>query len=341
MNPCVVYLAQNTEKDFQYGRDSRSMLERSLDLFFANYNNRFQHHVLIFHEGDFSPKDQLDIAKGRSNIFFKEIQFEVPSILPRHEVPEVWTDGKGSYSGMGCRHMCHFYGYDIFQILLDMGYDWMMRLDDDSFIHTPISYNLFEYMQQRRLRYAYRVAILDAKQSSRGFKDIISAYLKAERIKPTFWKKERVSWGHQALVAIEAFVRWSANHLGVPKEKFFPSALRVYPFWNYYNNFYIADLTFWVKPEVKSFLNFLSRTGGTYKYRWGDHLIQTAAVQLFMPQNEVHQFKEWTYEHASIRKDHLIFGGIYPGKGQKSSKAVKHFKKKYQKLTTHYFWSKA
>lgn len=39
MNPAIVYLAQNTPKDLQYGRDARSMLQKSLALLFKNYND--------------------------------------------------------------------------------------------------------------------------------------------------------------------------------------------------------------------------------------------------------------------------------------------------------------
>ena len=70
MKAAIAYLAQNTQKDRQYGRDSRSLLEKSLDLLYENYNARFKNDVFIFHKGDFKPRDQEVIAKGR-----KEIQF--------------------------------------------------------------------------------------------------------------------------------------------------------------------------------------------------------------------------------------------------------------------------
>src|SRR5437764_12544322 len=104
MKGAIVYLAQNTPKDTQYGRDSRTMLEKSLDLLFKNYNDQFRHDVLIFHEGDFSPRDQSEVAKGRPEIQFKRITFAVPNFIPRDEVPEIWTDGISRF-GMGHRHM--------------------------------------------------------------------------------------------------------------------------------------------------------------------------------------------------------------------------------------------
>ncbi|MCP4833901.1 MAG: hypothetical protein GY895_03975, partial [Phycisphaera sp.] len=46
MNPAIIYLAQNTPCDSQYGRDSRTMLVRSLDLLYENYNARFGHRII-------------------------------------------------------------------------------------------------------------------------------------------------------------------------------------------------------------------------------------------------------------------------------------------------------
>ncbi|MCP4907778.1 MAG: hypothetical protein GY910_22625, partial [bacterium] len=135
MNPAIIYLAQNTPRDSQYGRDSRTMLVRSLDLLYENYNDRFGHQIIIFHEGDFSSRDQAEIAAGRSEIRFEAIRFDVPDFLRTEDVAEVW---RGFHQfGMGHRHMCRFYSLELFDILDSMGIDWYFRMDDDSFLHSP------------------------------------------------------------------------------------------------------------------------------------------------------------------------------------------------------------
>ena len=37
-----------------------------------------------------------------------------------------------------------------------MGYKWMIRFDDDSEIHYPIPYNLFDHMRTRGKLYGFR-----------------------------------------------------------------------------------------------------------------------------------------------------------------------------------------
>lgn len=336
MNPCIVYLAQNTPKDPQYGRDSRGMLEKSLDLLFQNYNDAFQHDVLIFHEGDFDESSQIEVKKGRSQIRFREINFAIPEFLNPREIPEKWD---GIY-GIGQRHMARFFCYSIFPILNDLGYDWYMRLDDDSFIHTKINYNLFEFMAANQCDYGYRAILKEPLRPTYGFSEMVLAYIKAERIKPVSFLQ---NFDHSLALNNEHFSlkgrlkKRVTNIIDRLSEKLnhdlnnWPRATE----WNrqtYYNNFHITRVGFWMTPEVQSFLSYFDRVGGNYKYRWSDHIVQTAAIQIFMPDHRIHHFQDFTYEHATIKKGKLEWGGIFPGTDDNELLAVNNFKKQYGKL---------
>lgn len=335
MNPCIVYLAQNTAKDLQYARDSRSMLEKSLDLLFKNYNEQFKHPVLIFHEGDFDEDSQHSICKGRKEIQFHKINFQIPSFLNPAEIPEIWD---GSF-GMGHRHMIRFYAIQIFAILKDLGYNWFFRMDDDSFIHSKINYNLFEFMQKNGYEYGYRVDIKEPQRTSYGFSEMIVAYLKAERIKPEFFYE---NFAGSKLVNNEYFSlkgklkRLLTNVLDGLAEKInhdlnnWPASAE-WNRWGFYNNFFITKLDFWFQPEVQALLSHFDRTGGIYKYRWNDLIFQTAVVQIFLPPKKVYKFTDWTYEHATLKNGKLDWGGIYPAKGDENSAIVLDFKNTFGK----------
>lgn len=335
MNPCIVYLAQNTPRDLQYGRDSRAMLEQSLDLLYENYNDDFAHDVLIFHEGDFDDRSQNEVRKGREEIKFHEIQFKVPNFLNPDEIPVLW-DGK---YGMGHRHMARFYYLSIFDILDGLGYDWFMRMDDDSFIHSKIDYDLFEFMDRCGYDYGYRAAIKEPQRPTHGFSEMVFAYLKAERIKPyTFLDNFDAS--HNVNNEYFSFKGWVKRKITLLLDKLSEKLnhdLNNWPApteWNrltYYNNFLITRIGFWKQSDVQSFIQYFDRVGGTYKYRWTDHIVQTAAVQIYLPENKVYQFDDWTYEHATIRLGKLEWGGIFPGKNDTDLSAVKQFEQMYGK----------
>jgi len=336
MKPCIVYLAQNTPKDPQYGRDSRAMLEKSLDLLYKNYNDTFRHDILIFHEGDFDATSQEAVKNGRKEIQFQEIQFEIPSFLNPSEIPEKWD---GVY-GIGQRHMARFFCYSIFHILAELGYDWFMRLDDDSFIHSKIDYNLFDFMADNEYDYGYRAILKEPLRPTYGFSEMVLAYIKAERIKSESFFEH---FDNSIVVNSEYFsfkgrIKKSiTNIIDKLSEKLnhdlnnWPAATE----WNrqtYYNNFLITRIGFWLQPEVQSFLSYFDRVGGNYKYRWSDHIVQTAAIQIFMDRNRTHLFTDFTYEHATIKKGKLEWGGIFPGLNDASCTAVKSFQKEYGKL---------
>jgi alpha 1,2-mannosyltransferase len=325
MNPAIVYLAQNTRKDRTYGRDSRALLEKSLDLLFENYNNKFKHSVIIFHEGDFRPKDQQEVAKNRNEIQFREIHFEVPSFLKS----ESGIDKTLGQYGMGYRHMIRFFALLVFDKLDELGYDWFMRLDDDSFIHSKIDYNLFEFMEKKGYEYGYRVEQCEGKCGMLGFEETVLDYIASERIKPAFF------YEHLKRSSIKIILKNGVKTILMklnPSRSYSLEPLYEYDRWIYYNNFFITKLSFWKRPDVRSFLHHLDRTGGGYKYRWGDACQQSVAVQTFMPKEKVYKFKDWTYEHATLASNgKLLFGGIFEGKSIRRSDYVKEFIRLYGK----------
>ncbi len=239
MRPAIVYLAQNTRKDLQYGRDSRSMLQKSLKLLYENYNNQFKHDVLIFHEGDFGEKDQVDFTCGRKEIRFIKTHFEIPNYLPKEEIPEIWTGGGKTGFGIGHRHLIRFYAVQIFDILDKLGYDWFMRLDDDSFIHSRIGYDLFKFMEQNDYDYGYRVDIRESEGATRGFGESVLAYIKSENITPVFLNEhlEPAALRVQLKNLIKAVIMRA-----IRKKKYVLMPSFTYDRWGYYNNFFITRI---------------------------------------------------------------------------------------------------
>ncbi len=350
MNPAIVFLVQNTPRDPQYGRDSRTLLDKSLELLFKNYNDQFKHPVLIFHEGDFSPKDQEEVAAGRPEVRFHEIEFKVPDFLKDEQIPEQW---QGFHRfGMGHRHMCRFYSLQIFDVLEDLGIDWYFRMDDDSFFHSPIHYDLFEFMQENGFEYGYRVDVQDGLDVTRGFGESVLAYLIAEDIDPYFFYEHMIKnpglkyWSDRKMNDLKNCIKRYLNDRYPAKKHLlwkWPSApgfvrRAVYDRKGYYNNFHITRVAFWKSLQVQRFLHHFDRLGGNYKYRWNDLVLQSAAVQVFCPKMKLHKFTDWTYEHATIQNEKLFFGGIYEGKDDRGSAVVREFKQKYGRTHTKQTW---
>jgi hypothetical protein len=174
----IVYLTQRKRHSTYHHRDPFSLFLKSLRLLYDNYlshgSNAENVDLYVLHTGDFLPEDYwllydciggLDILKlvniGNTSYW------KLPSALEGEDVANWRYSGKkGRTRGkrksaeidfsLGYRHMCRFMSIGIWDFFgTYKKYVW--RLDEDSFVHSSISYNMFDYMEQRDYVYGYRL----------------------------------------------------------------------------------------------------------------------------------------------------------------------------------------
>jgi alpha 1,2-mannosyltransferase len=303
MNPVIVYLAQNTRTDEQHGRTSRDMLERSLDYLYAFYNRRFKQDIVIFHEGDFTQLDQREIIKGRAEIRFEQVTFEIPDRPYKHFVADYWYENGAKHYcwNLGHRHMCRFYGITLWETVAKLGYDWVMRFDDDSFLLSEVKYDLFKHLADNGYRYGYRVDCWEPESLCVGFQALVEQHLCERRLRAPIYRGLRN--------------RKPGDFVG------------------YYNNWFATDVNFWLAADVQDFLQRVDETGNIYLRRWNDLVIQAAAVQLFLKPAQVYKFTDWTYQHASTNRDgSLGWGGVFVGSSDPRCSYADGFRRSYGRL---------
>lgn len=284
MNPVIVYLAQNTRQDGQHRRASRDLLELSLKYLYAFYNKRFQQDVVIFHEGDFTAADQQEVIAGRKEIRFEQVTFEIPERSYKAYVPDEWYEADASHYSwnLGHRHMCRFYGITLWEKLAQLGYDWVMRFDDDSFLLSQVKYDMFGFLAAKGYRYGYRVDCWEPASLCEGFQPVVEQYLRDNRLPAPLYRR--------------AVNRKPGDFMG------------------YYNNWFATDVNLWLSGPVQRFLNAIDESGNIYLKRWNDLVIQAAVVQLFLQPEQVYKFTDWTYQHASTDLTGALgWGGVFIG----------------------------
>ena len=132
MRNAIVYLVRGHEA-------SIASLERSLALLKRNFLPWSPADVLVFHEDNLKP-EQLEgrtagLAVKTALVDFSAVPPEMANLPPGQR---------------GYRHMCHFFANDIFLRPELADYDYYMRLDDDSFILSPLTFNVFARMRGGR-----------------------------------------------------------------------------------------------------------------------------------------------------------------------------------------------
>ena len=182
----ITYLAQ--ERHSSYGRDSIELLKVSVRSLFRYYNARAHDDVIFFHTGvsAFHRETILGLCAG-AHAQFMELPPEhfklLPSVPPQHK----WMQSKKFSAGY--RHMIRFYTTGIWDLVAQQGYEYVMRMDEDSVLWSPIPYNIFDFMAARGLEYAFRLASWEhgiSGSHTLSFHAFIRAYVTANQL-PTGW----------------------------------------------------------------------------------------------------------------------------------------------------------
>lgn len=155
---CILYLVRSSQQDVNDFNKSLELVEKNL----LNYSNSTD--VLVFCEESF--EEYKPLVKSNVNIRYETIEFKVPD-YPQEildQIPEFFphpTHGNGPIEwghpgfSMGYRHMCRFFSGEVYKHKAVQEYDYYLRLDTDSFIHTPLNYDIFEWAKVNQCYYGY------------------------------------------------------------------------------------------------------------------------------------------------------------------------------------------
>lgn len=264
MKNAIVYLIRGDQKSLE-------KFDRSLALLARNFLPWNPADIFIFHENNVTDEHIRQHCHGL-RVTFALVDFSNrPSALT--DDPQAMNLG-----GLGYRHMCHFWANDVFLRAELSEYDYLMRLDDDSYILSPIGYNVFAEMKDRGARYAYRVIDFDVYDVCIGLAEVSRAFFRA--------------------------------HPEVEKR-----GLKGYPpYYIYYTNFEISDLSWFRASPWQQFFQAIDSAGGIWRYRWGDAPIRYIGVNCMLEEDEVLCVLDLHYEHQSVwragRRTRLIRDNI-------------------------------
>lgn len=146
-------------------------------------------------------------------------------------------------------------------------YRYVMRMDEESFFHSPIDYDLFDYMASHEYQYSFRICSYEMNA--------------IQQIMHNYTTQAKNMWGQD----------WVRN-------RHFNGANC-----GFYNNWFIGSVDFFAKDEkVQHYLKWLDQEGYMYRDRLNDLVIQTGAIYLFCPEERIHRFLDWSYEHFTLTK---------------------------------------
>lgn len=306
----------------------RTYLKTCLYFLFRNFNAEFRYPVIILHEGDYTAEYQREILMSvrsscRSLVSFVTLDaddFKVPDHIDKEKMKKCialkpvpyWRNE--AYRSM-CRFwMIHFPKYT-------KGYDYAMRLDDDSIIEEHIKRDLFAWMAEKDLNYASNFIHSDCGICCYGLKEFLEKQYpeRAEEVRKLFIKQEVPI----RAVQFQPFL----NLLSIiePREEGAPELEPTKTLWSpimYYNNYFITRTAFWSQPEVVQLVDKLDKLGGIYYLRHGDSPLQSLVVMLLSPPEKISRssFKySKRLQREAFLDDHGEYHSYMPETYDKSS----------------------
>jgi len=278
MKTAIFYLTQNTEV-------RRTHLKTSLYFLFKHFNAKYRHPVIILHEGDYDFKAQEDILFSvrescRSLVSFVTLDpddFKLPDHIDRRKMENCialkctpyWRSDKYR---MMCRWwLVHFPKYAA-------GYDYVMRLDDDSIIEEPLNYDLFEWFEKNNLDYASNMLHSDCGICCYGMKQFFEdRYPNKKELLGSMFNAQEMNMLAVQMHPFRCLLSIMHAPDQMPK---FDKSITLWSPLMYYNNFFITRTSFWEKSAVKASVDAIDKNGSIFYYRWGDAPLQTLLVMM-------------------------------------------------------------
>lgn len=311
LNAAIFILTQNTEVRKVY-------LKTCLYFLFKNFNSEFKYPVIIFHEGDYDLESQREIITSvrsscRSCVTFQALDkgdFEYPEHIDQEKVKRCvdlkvvpyWRNEK-------YRMMCRW--WIVHMPKYAKGYDYVMRVDDDSIIEETIP-DLFKWAEEKELVFASNFLHLDCGICCYGMKEFFDNKFpdKKDMIDKLFVKQEFPSRTTQ----LHKF----RSLLSIVKDPVpeIDANITVYAPIMYYNNFFIKKVEFWHRPEVKQLIDEIDRDGGIFYMRFGDAPLDTLISMLLGGADKVSRavFKySKRLQRESFKDDEGEFHSYMPG----------------------------
>lgn len=267
MNAAIVYLTK---------RNDINVLLKSLYLLNNFFIEKYNYPVIILEDDlDDADKEKIKFALSKTKIVnliqFEKIQFNLPSSL---SMDLNLYDPPLDRFKIGYRSMCQFFSGEIFKNKIFEKYDWIWRLDSDSFILNEINYDPFVYMKENNKVYAYISEYMrDHPFVVQGLFETTQKFIKENKIEVNSILQSRLNNG-----------------------------------WNYemfYTNFEIINLDFIKKSGYMDYYEYLNSTNNIFYRRWGDAPIRWFGINMFAKENEIFCIKDISYEHQHWVKNIL------------------------------------
>ncbi|CAI4036079.1 hypothetical protein SMKI_14G2960 [Saccharomyces mikatae IFO 1815] len=237
--------------------------------------------------------------------------------------------------------MCRFYSGLFYKHPLIQKFEWYWRLEPDVEFFCDITYDPFWEMFQNNKKYGFTIIIPELYWTVPNLFRHTKSFVRKKAIKMgSLWKlftkdynffesddaelRDWINCGSKAeakvseKVAIEHLLKKGDNSRKINddkegisnlinkarskkhiiEDKFFNEEYNLCHFWS---NFEIARLSVFDNDIYNDFFQYLEKSGGFWKERWGDAPVHSIGLSLTLDLDDIHYFRDIGYRHSAIQ----------------------------------------
>jgi hypothetical protein len=272
-------------KHSSYDSSHATSLEPILSSLKYYYPNVVNADVLLWHEGEIK-QSHLPADLGFP-VILCNLSATSAWGLPKHGLTHKqrrkhYDLMKETKFATGYLYMIRWYAVTIWPLLRSLGYEYMMRFDDDSLILSCIKHNIFDTLRANKALYGFRQYSYEC-----GFRNYFGKFVDC--------------YSDEQGISLEELGLGSSGYCdGLGSMGF-------------YNNFYVTKIDWWLQPAVQDFVQAFDKSNRIFTFRDNDLIFQTAAVRLFMNVSDRIQYTDFSYLHHTIRYGIVLWGGVETG----------------------------
>lgn len=166
--------------------------------------------VLFFHTGEYDKVTEqaliTSVLPDAKILRIPEEAWTLPEGMHEEDAPTWWYADCCPFPmhGIGYRHMCRWYSNGLFHYLHKLGYEWVLRLDEDSEVLSPATTNLVDWMEANGKQYGFRLWDYDDTEVTWSLPEITAWYITAHELEPvgapctTRWMQDGARTQHKA-----------------------------------------------------------------------------------------------------------------------------------------------
>jgi len=269
-----------------FARGDRGTMQK-LRLTMRNIEDSFNHNhgypYIIFTDEDLSNEfKELVSSTTKGDVVFEKVgkdYYGYPKGIDKKKAAEARIKLKDVMFGDSedYRFNSRFMAGTIFRhpALQDLDYYW--RIEAGTEYVCPIAFDPFQYMKDHKKTVSFSMALYEYHETL-----------------PSIWStakefaSEHPDWvvpDEEGSGSLWKFVKDNNNG--------------DYNRCHFWSNFQIADLSFFRGKQYQAFFNYLDKSGGFFYERWGDPVVHTLAMVLFLKKQDIHHWDDIGYSVAN------------------------------------------